>query len=67
MYRLNVEEFLNRARDWNMKTDVVDHIVTTYQDSSFELDCDEAVEFDGCKLRNLGGFCIAENELIEVM
>lgn len=66
MYRLNVEEFLKRARAWNIRADVVEHIVTTYQDSSFELDNDEVLEFDGRELRNLGGFCIAENELIEV-
>ena len=65
MYRLNVEEFLKRARDWNMATDVVEYIVTTYQDSSFDVG-DGAQEYRGYKLRNLDGFCIAENELIEV-
>ena len=65
MYRLNVEEFLKRARDWNMPIDVVEYMVTTYQDSSFDVE-GEVVTFKGYKLRNLDGFCIAENELIEV-
>ncbi len=65
MYRLNVEEFLKRARDWNMMNGICHHIVTTYQDSSFNVG-EEVQKYRGYTLRNLDGFCIAENELIEV-
>lgn len=65
MYRLNVEEFLKRAREWNMYIEVVEHIVTTYQDSSFELD-EGSYKCGGHIVRNLGGFSILESELIEV-
>lgn len=65
MYRLNVEEFLKRAKDWNMVVGVVKYIVETYQDSSFNVG-DEVVEYGGYRLRELDGFSITENELIEV-
>lgn len=65
LYRLNVEEFLKRARDWGMAVEVVDHIVTTYQDSAFEVK-ESSFKSGEYTIRNLDGFCIAENELIEV-
>lgn len=65
VYRLNVEEFLKRARDWGMVIEVIEHIVTTYQDSTFEVK-DYGFKSGEYRIRNLDGFCIAENELIEV-
>lgn len=65
MYRLNVEAFLKRARDWHMCIEVVEHIVTTYQDSSFELS-EGSFKLGDEVVRNLDGFSILESELIKV-